>query len=260
MAGMFFAGSPTFSSFAVGTIMVVAVAMVGSLTVLPAMMSALGPRVEKGRIPLLHRFRRGAGADSRLWGLLLRGVMRRPKLAAGISTLALLTLAVPVLSMHTALPGNASLPRGLPIVKTYERIQAAFPGGPAPAVVGVQAADVRAAEVQGQISRLIQRAGHTPGLLQPVSVSVSRDNRAETISIPLAGNGTDSRSNAALTRLRALVARDRRLAARRSGWSHGRDRRHGGLQLDHGLAPADRVRVRARDGVPAPRCSRSARS
>jgi uncharacterized membrane protein YdfJ with MMPL/SSD domain len=205
MAGMFFAGSQTFTSFAVGTILVVAVAMVGSLTVLPAMMSALGNRVEKGRIPLLHRFRRGAGADSRLWGLLLRGVMRQPKLAAGISTLALVALALPVLHMHTALPGNASLPRDLPIVKTYERIQAAFPGGPAPAVVGVQAANVRADEVQGQISRLIQRAAHTPGLLRPVSVSVSRDQRAETISIPLAGNGTDSRSDAALTRLRALV-------------------------------------------------------
>src|SRR5205823_1787249 len=58
MAGMFFAGSKVFTSFAVGTIMVVAVAMVGSLTVLPAMMSALGRRVEKGRIPLLHRLRR----------------------------------------------------------------------------------------------------------------------------------------------------------------------------------------------------------
>ena len=71
MAGMFFAGSRVFTSFAVGTIMVVAVAMLGSLTVLPAMMSALGPRVDKGRIPLLHRLRRGAG-ESRLWNLVLR--------------------------------------------------------------------------------------------------------------------------------------------------------------------------------------------
>ncbi len=138
MAGMFFAGSKTFSSFAVGTIMVVAVAVLGSLTVLPALMSALGPRVEKGRIPLLGRLR-SRGGDSRLWAALLRPVMRRPGLAAGISALALIALALPMLNMHTALPGNGSLPRDIPIVKTYDRIQAAFPGGPAPAVVGVQA-------------------------------------------------------------------------------------------------------------------------
>jgi uncharacterized membrane protein YdfJ with MMPL/SSD domain len=206
MAGMFFAGSRTLSSFAVGTILVVAVAVLGSLTVLPAMMSALGPRVEKGRVPLLHRFRRDSGADSRIWGWLLERVMRRPRLAACVSAAALAALALPVLGMHTALPGAASLPRDIPIMRTYDRIQAAFPGGSSPAVVGVQAPEVRAAQVQAGIARLIRRAGATPGLLRPVSTLQSHDHRVETISIPLAGNGTDARSDAALARLRALVA------------------------------------------------------
>ncbi len=205
MAGMFFAGSRTFSSFAVGTILVVAVAVLGSLTVLPAMMSALGPRVEKGRVPLLHRFRRDSGADSRIWGWLLERVMRRPALAACVSVAALAALALPVLGMHTALPGAASLPRDIPIMRTYDRIQAAFPGGSSPAVVGVQAPDVRAAQVQAGIARLIRRAGVTPGLLRPVTTLESHDHRVETISIPLAGNGTDARSDTALARLRALV-------------------------------------------------------
>jgi len=204
MAGMFFAGSKTFTSFAVGTIVVVAVAVIGSLTVLPAMMSALGSRVEKGRIPLLHQQRR-PGGDSRLWSALLRPVLRRPGLAAIISGTALIALALPVLNMRTALPGTNSLPHDLPIIRTYERIQAAFPGGSSPAVVGVQARDVRAPEVQAGVSRLIAKAGARPGLLKPVSVSQSSDRRVETISIPLAGSGTDARSNAALARLRALV-------------------------------------------------------
>src|SRR5579859_4881935 len=139
MAGMFFAGSRVFTSFAVGTIMVVAVAVMGSLTVLPAIMSALGPRIEKGRIPLLHRVLRSRSGDSRVWGALLAGVMRRPALAASVSGLALAALCVPVLSLHTALPGAGSLPKDLPIMRVYARIQAAFPGGPAPAYVGVQA-------------------------------------------------------------------------------------------------------------------------
>ncbi len=205
MAGMFFAGSRVFASFAVGTIMVVAVAMVGSLTVLPAMLSALGSRVDKGRIPLLHRLRRSGSGESRVWSLVLSPVMRRPALAAAISALALIALALPVLNMHTSLPGASSLPRNIPIMQTYDRIQAAFPGGSEPAYVGVQARDVRAPAVQRAVAELIGRANSTPGLLRPVTVQQSRDHQAETIAIPLAGNGTDARSDHALARLRALV-------------------------------------------------------
>ena len=71
MAGMFFTGTRRSSSFAVGTIMVVAVAMFGSLTVLPAMMAWLGDRVEKGRIPLLHRFAPSDAGESRIWSAIL---------------------------------------------------------------------------------------------------------------------------------------------------------------------------------------------
>jgi RND superfamily putative drug exporter len=205
MAGMFLAGSRVFTSFAVGTIMVVAVAVVGSLTVLPALLSLLGGRVERGRIPLLGRLRRGGAGESRLWGVVLAAVMRRPKLATAVSSLALVALALPVLNMHTALPGLASLPRDLPIMRTYDRIQAAFPGGPTPAVVGIEAADVRATPVQAEVNRLIGRSARTRGLLRPVSVEISSDGRAETVSIPLAGNGSDARSDAALARLRKLV-------------------------------------------------------
>jgi uncharacterized membrane protein YdfJ with MMPL/SSD domain len=206
MAGMFFAGARTFTSFAVGTIIVVAVAMVGSLTVLPAVLSALGSRVERGRIPLLHRLRRPGSGDSRIWSAVLGSVMRRPKLATAVSGLALAALTIPVLSMHTALPGASSLPSDLPIMKTYARIQAAFPGGSVPAIVGVQALDVRDPALQTGVHELVARAADTDGLLKPVSLSISSDHRAETISIPLAGSGTDARSDNALARLRTLTA------------------------------------------------------
>jgi hypothetical protein len=65
MAGMFISGDKAFTSFAEGSILVVAIAMFASLTVLPAMLSWLGDRVEKGRVPLLGR-RRPAG-QSRFW-------------------------------------------------------------------------------------------------------------------------------------------------------------------------------------------------
>ncbi len=204
MAGMFFAGSRTFTSFAVGTIMVVAVAVLGSLTVLPAVMSALGHRIERGRIPVLHRLRRADG-ESRVWSAVLRPVMRHPGPAAAVSALALLALTLPVLGMHTALPGTGSLPRSIPIMRTYDRIEAAFPGGPAPAVVGILARDVHARPVQAAVSRLLAQARRTPGLHRPIGMQHSGDGRVETISIPLAGGGTDAPSDAALARLRTIT-------------------------------------------------------
>ena len=81
MAGMLFSGDKTFESFSIATMIVVAVAMIGSLTVLPAILSKLGDRVEKGRIPLIGRLRRQSG-ESRVWSAILTPVLRRPAVAA----------------------------------------------------------------------------------------------------------------------------------------------------------------------------------
>ena len=81
MAGMFLSGDKTFMSFAIGTMMVVAVAMIGSLTVLPAMLSWLGDRVDKVRVPFLGRLKRADG-ESRVWGSILDRVLRRPLVSA----------------------------------------------------------------------------------------------------------------------------------------------------------------------------------
>src|SRR4051794_32411530 len=113
MAGMFFTGSKTFSSFAIGTMIVVGVAMIGSVTVLPALLSKLGDRVNKGRVPFLHRER---ASESRIWGFIVDRVMRRPVLFGGAATLVLLAMAIPAFSMHTSTPGADGLPRDMPIV------------------------------------------------------------------------------------------------------------------------------------------------
>src|SRR4051794_29309663 len=94
MAGMFFAGDPGFSSFALGTIIVVAIAMLGSLTVLPALLSKLGDRVDKGRLPLLRRRDNGGGGA---WGWILDRVLARPGLSALISGGVLVAIAIPAI-------------------------------------------------------------------------------------------------------------------------------------------------------------------
>ena len=203
MAGMYLTGSKTFASFATGTILVVAVAMLGSVTVLPALLSKLGDRIEKGRIPGLHREK---ATESRFWGWMVDRVMRRPLVAGALATALLVTMALPAFGMHTGLPGTQGLPRDLAIMKTYDRIQAAFPGGPEPAQVVVQAGDVTARPVVAAIHDLTARAERDPQMGRPVSASVSSSHRTAVVSIPLAGAGTDAASNAALAKLRdALV-------------------------------------------------------
>ncbi|HEX4345699.1 MAG TPA: MMPL family transporter [Solirubrobacteraceae bacterium] len=204
MGGMFLAGNAVFQSFAVGTILVVATAIVGSLTVLPAMLSWLGQKgwTEKGRVPYVARLRHRTRGESRAWGAIVDLVLRRPIVSVVLAAGLLVALAIPALGMHTVNPGVAGLSRSIPIMRTYDRLQAAFPGGAQPATVAIQAHDVTSPAVLAGIASLKREAGRTEGLGQPITV---RDNPRDTLAvvdIPLAGNGTDSASEAALERLR----------------------------------------------------------
>jgi uncharacterized membrane protein YdfJ with MMPL/SSD domain len=199
MAGMLMAGNAVFTSFAIGTITVVTVAMLGSVTVLPAMLAALGDHVEWGRMPFIAK-RRHRG-DSRVWGAVLDRVLAHPALALALGVAALVALAIPALGMHTISPGASGLPRNIPIVKTYDRIQAAFPGGPMPAVVVVHANDVTTPAVRQGISSMVARSR----ISGPETRTVSPDRTVAVITLPLPGNGTDNVSIAALDSLRETV-------------------------------------------------------
>jgi RND superfamily putative drug exporter len=202
MSGMFLAGNSVFTSFAVGTIVVVAVAMLGSVTVLPAVLAGLGPHVEWGKVPVISK-RRHSG-DSRLWGWILDRVLRRPAVSLALGAALLVALSLPAMSMHTMSPGAAGLPRSLPIMQTYDRLQAAFPGGPMPAVIVVKAPDVAAPAVQSGIEAMLARA-RAAGLTGSVFTDASPDRHVAIVSLPLPGNGTDPTSEAALAKLRDHV-------------------------------------------------------
>ncbi|MGZ4250920.1 MAG: MMPL family transporter [Solirubrobacteraceae bacterium] len=204
MAGMYLAGNKTFASMATGTIVVVAVAVLGSLTVLPALLSKLGDKVMKGGVPFVAR-RRERGGEGRIWGAIVDRVLRHPGIAAVMAGGIVVALAIPAIGIHTSDPGLQGLPKGLPIVKTLDRMQAAFPGGAQPAHVLVQAPDVRAPQVQAGIGQLESRALATGQMHQPFDVQVSSDHTAADVSIPLSGQGTDSTSYRALETLRAQV-------------------------------------------------------
>lgn len=203
MSGMFIAGDGIFTSFAVGTVLVVAVAVLGSLTVLPAMLSLLGDRVDAGKIPLLYR--RQSRGSGRLWGAILTPALRFPKIAALVVAGGLIALAVPAASLKTVLPGAEDIAHDVPALQAYDRIGEAFPGGADPAVVALQAPDVSAPQVQAAIEDFRAAALATGEAYEPMTVRVNPDGTVAQINIGVAGNGTDDTSRHAVETLRADV-------------------------------------------------------
>jgi RND superfamily putative drug exporter len=201
MAGMFLAGNKIFTSIAIGTMLVVLASVVGSVTVLAALLSKLGDRVDKGRIPLVGGRKHDAGT-SRAWGFVLDRVLRRPVVSVVVSAAALVAASVPVLGMHTKLPSFTDLPHSLAIVSTYDRIQQAFPGSQTPAMMVVKGENVTTSQYQQAYAQFKQRARATGLLYPPFHVAVSPDKTVARVDFSIAGNGDDKRSIAALNALR----------------------------------------------------------
>ena len=204
MAGLFLTGDATFASFGYATMIVVAFAMIGSLTVLPALLSRLGDGVDRMHVPLVGRLRRDGG-EGRVWGVIVDRVLRRPLLSAVIAGGLLLALAVPALQMRMATPGPDTFPKSLDVVKTYNRMQQDFPGTALPASVVVQASDINAPAVRRAIGRLKIAAiatGHARG---PITVDTNDAGTIANITVPILGKGTDAQSNASLAALREDV-------------------------------------------------------
>ncbi len=206
LAGMFFMGVPDGGAMAIGSILVVGVAVLGSLTVLPAVLAKLGDRVHRSRLPLLRRLKREE-RDSRIWGFVLGHVMRRPVVALAAGVGILVVLALPAIGMQTKQTGLDDISRStFPMLKTYDHIQQSFPGERSAAEVVIQAADVSAPGVQAGIADLKREALATGKVLGPIGpTEISRDGGVARIDLPLAGDGSNGESMDALATVRQLA-------------------------------------------------------
>ena len=204
MAGMFLTGDAGFASFGLATMTVVAIAMLGSLTVLPALLSKLGDKVDRLRVPFVGRLRRDDG-EGRIWGAIVDRVMRRPVLSIILAGGVLLAIALPAFQLHLATLGPETLPKSLPVVKAYDRMQQAFPGKAIAANVVVKAPNVNGPAVREAIARFEQRALASGRVHEPITVDVNKDATVANITVPIAGTGADGASNAAVAALRKTV-------------------------------------------------------
>jgi uncharacterized membrane protein YdfJ with MMPL/SSD domain len=168
--------------------------------VLPAILSKLGDRVNKGRVPFLRPERRTG--EPRIWSAILDRVLKRPLVSLVAAGAVLVVLAIPVFHIHTADTGVDGLPRSLEVMQTYDRMQAAFPGEQFTADIVVEGRNLDRSEIQGAAQELREVARGSDQFHEPVTVDYSRDGQVAVLEVPLAGTGTDDTSMNALNTLR----------------------------------------------------------
>jgi RND superfamily putative drug exporter len=183
MGALYLVGDVVFSSLATGSVLVVLVAVVSSLTVLPALLAKLGRWVDRPRVPLLGRLSAKEGREGRLWPVLLRPAMRHPKATLLVSLVLMVGLALPGLDLKLSLPGNDGLPKDVAEMQTYDRMTAAFPGERAQHVVVVHTEAGRTAEVAEAMADLTRRTNSDPLFANstPPRVVTSADGQTNKI-------------------------------------------------------------------------------
>ena len=201
MAGMFFTGDRTFMGMAMGTILVVAVAVLGSLTVLPALLSKLGDNVERLHVPLIGRLKKNDG-EGRIWSAILGPVLRFPLVSAALAAGFMLALGAFTLQLNPAQPGPEAFPQDMAVMQTYNKMQKAFPGGEIPLDVVVKADNVRSGPAREAIGQIGWRAIDSGVMHEPILLDVNKQGTVAKLSIPIDGSGTNATSGAALTTMR----------------------------------------------------------
>jgi uncharacterized membrane protein YdfJ with MMPL/SSD domain len=201
LAGLFMAGEVALSGVGLATIAVVLCAVAGSLTVLPAVISLLGAHIDRGRLPWSARLESG-GAGC-FWGRIVDRVLRRPLLWACVSTVLLLAMAAPALSLHTSKPSDTALAsQQLPAIATLNRLQRDFPGGSEPAQVVITAPASAAPRVAAAITALRRRAVGRGLAHEPVETTANATRTAALVELPLEGKGDNAASRHAVEILR----------------------------------------------------------
>jgi RND superfamily putative drug exporter len=203
MTGLYVVGGPTFNSLATGSILVVAIAVLGSITVLPALLSRLGHWVDRPRLPLLWRLNRriGRGGISRH---VVGPVVRHPVAALVAGGVVVAALAVPALGMTVHESNLKTLPADIPQVQTFRTMAAEFPSQGAPAKVVVKARAADAAQVREALTDLqadAVRSGEFVGG-EPDAIEVSADGTVSVLRLVMAYAEDDSRADTAVEHLR----------------------------------------------------------
>ncbi|MEU3898841.1 MMPL family transporter [Streptomyces sp. NPDC045251] len=204
MGALYLAGHIAFESMATGAVLVVAIAMLASLTVLPAMLSKFGRYLDRPRVPLVWRLTQRAGTKPRLWSAMLKPSLRHPAITLVLSVGALLALAVPALDLKLKATGVDDLPKSIPAMQANERLTESFPSQADTHTVAVRVPADAAGRLPDAVTALVERTRnsdlfvHTPA----PEVRTSKDGTVATVAVGTRFDSSSEKARQSLTALR----------------------------------------------------------
>ncbi len=202
MTGLLLVQSTIMRSLAAGAVLVGIVSVVAALTLLPALLSLVGDRVDSLRLPLVGRgLARKSGQEGRFWGAIVRRVLRRPALSFSVAAVLLVAAAAPVLTLEIGAAGIETLPDRLPTKQGFLALEEAFPtAGADPAEVVVDG-PVESAEFQRAVERLQASLADDPAF-GPATVQANPAGDVALLTVPVAADPLSDRAIEAVERLR----------------------------------------------------------
>jgi RND superfamily putative drug exporter len=199
MIGMTLVPDTTLRSLAVGAILVGIVSVAAALTLMPAILSVLGDRVNALRVPIVGKT---SGGESRFWLAIVRRVMRRPVLSLCVSVAFLLALAAPVIALKTGQQGVSTMPDRFESKKGYLLLNEEFPGQTSYPVQVVVQGDARSPGVKEGVSRLESELATRKIFAEPI-VNTDRAGDLTLLVVPVAGDADSDAATSAVEDLRS---------------------------------------------------------
>jgi uncharacterized membrane protein YdfJ with MMPL/SSD domain len=199
MTGLELVPNTIMRSLATGAILVGIASVVAALTLLPAVMSLLGDRIDSLRIPFFGRAT--AGTESRFWGAIVHAVMRRPVVSLVAAVALLLAAAVPVLSLESGTAGISTLPDRFESKQGFLLLNREFPGQTTEPVRIAVEGDTSSPGVRAAVEEL-QAALERREIFSEATTETSADGGLVLLTVPIAGDSVSSDAVAAVRELR----------------------------------------------------------
>jgi RND superfamily putative drug exporter len=208
LIGMFIVPTSIMRSLALGAILVGIVSVAAALTLLPALLSIAGDRVNALRVPILGRnLGRADAAEGRFWRRIVEVVLRRPALSLALSVALMLAAASPIFGLHIGANGVSTLPSSLPSRQGYDLLQRAFPvQNPEPvrivAVGGGPSTPIKMITLRSDLNAIREFGG---GGVGPGEIQHNPGAGVTMLTVPLRGDPVGKEAVAAVRDLRSRL-------------------------------------------------------
>jgi RND superfamily putative drug exporter len=201
MCGMLLVPDTILRSLALGAVLVGLTTVAAATTLLPAVLSLLGDRVDALRLPFLNRSATGEG---RFWGGVVARVQRRPWISLIGSVAILVALALPALDLRTGSAGVRTIPDGYPSKDGFNALESEFGVGTVDSAQVVAEGDIQSPKARAAIENLVELLSNDTAFRAP-DVSMSPDGELATVEAQVRGDSRDEAAVQAVERLRTEV-------------------------------------------------------